>query len=912
MKKETFPYQQSVAEVLRQYNTKLETGLQWREAEHRRTQYGANVLTEKKRSHPFFLWVGQFRDFMVIVLLVATVLSALLGEYTDALTIVAIILLNAILGFVQEYRAEHSLQALREMTAPECRVLREGQWHKILARDLVPGDIVLLESGDRVPADIRLAKTEGMYVEEAALTGESLPVAKFADPLPEADLPLGDRQNMAYMGTSVVQGKGIGVVVATGMATEMGKIAHLMQSEEEEVTPLQQRLAHLGKVLVMACLFLTAMVVVLGMVNGHGLYEMVLAGVSLAVAAIPEGLPAIVTVVLALGVQRMIKRQAIVRKLPAVETLGTATVICSDKTGTLTQNRMTVTHLWCDGEVRELKEIDAVPAGSLTWLMQIACLCNNARLVESSPNGERRKTAGRTSKREDAARSNGNWAVEGDPTEGALLLAALQAGFLPQEWVRGWRRIKEFPFDPKRKMMSVVVEDSSGARWLMSKGAPDVLLERCTHWLAQGRKQRFDGREKGRILEANEALARLALRNLGFAFRQLAPGEMPENDTAAEQGLCFVGLMGMMDPPRPEVKDAIARCTQAGIKTVMITGDHQATAEAIARQLGILPPGGEVMTGAQLSNMGQSELMKKISNIYVYARVAPEHKLRIVKALQAQGEVVAMTGDGVNDAPAVKAADIGIAMGRGGTDVTKEAASLILADDNFRTIASAVEEGRGIYENIRKFIRYILASNVGEIITMFIAMLLALPLPLLPIHILWINLITDGLPAMALGVDTSEENVMRRPPRDARESVFARGLGWKIVSRGLLIGCVTVGAFWLTLSEHPHDLQRAQTVSFATLVMAQLIHVFDCRCERSVFDRNPLENRWLVLAVAVSTAMLLAVMYVDWLQPIFHTTALSLREWALVLLASAIPTFIAGIPGLLSLSRPVRTNVLPR
>ena len=905
VKKEMLPHQQTTAEVLRRFASRLETGLGWREAERRLAQYGANVLTEKKRAHPFFLFVGQFRDFMVIVLLVATVLSALLGEYTDALTIVAIVLLNAVLGFIQEYRAEHSLQALREMTAPECRVMRDGQVRKIQARHLVPGDIVLLEGGDRVPADVRLAKTENMYVEEAALTGESMPVAKFADPLPEADLPLGDRQNMAFMGTSVVQGKGVGIVVATGMATEMGKIAHLMQAEGEELTPLQQRLAHLGKVLVVACLLLTAMVVVMGMWNGHGLYEMILAGISLAVAAIPEGLPAIVTVVLALGVQRMIKRQAIVRKLPAVETLGTATVICSDKTGTLTQNRMTVTNLWFDGKTMEMKDVtqnSAKEFRSLHWLMQVGCLCNNARVA-----------AGMDGKRKAAAdESSGGWTVEGDPTEGALLLAALQIGIIPEKLRGQWRRIKEFPFDPVRKMMSVVAADASGNVWVLAKGAPDVLLERCTRIMSGGRELGLDNLQKKRILAVNDELARQALRNLGFACRRLAPGVMPKDANEAEKGLCFVGLMGMMDPPRPEVKEAIARCRQAGIKTVMITGDHQTTAEAIARQLGILPPGGQVLTGTQLAKMGQGELTRNISNVYVYARVAPEHKLRIVKALQAQGEVVAMTGDGVNDAPAVKAADIGIAMGKSGTDVTKEAASLVLADDNFRTIVAAVEEGRGIYENIRKFIRYILASNVGEIFTMFIAMLLAMPMPLLPIHILWINLVTDGLPAMALGLDTSAENVMRRPPRDGRESIFARGLGWKIISRGLLIGIVTVAAFWLTLTNNPADLTRAQTVAFATLVMAQLIHVFDCRCERSVFERNPFENRWLVMAVALSTAMLLAVMYVPWLQPVFHTTALSLRDWALVLVAAAVPTIVAGIPGTLSLGRTAPTKVAPR
>jgi Ca2+-transporting ATPase len=911
--KEKKAYQQSVEDVLRQYETDVNAGLTWKEAEKRLARYGENLLAGGERINPLFLFFSQFKDFMVFILLVATLLSGWLGEYTDALTIVAIVLLNAVLGFVQEYRAENSLQALKQMTAPECRVLRDRQLQKIPAKTVVPGDIVYLESGDRIPADLRLAVAEGLRIEEAALTGESLPVAKFADPLPDEDLSLGDRQNMAYMGTSVVQGKGIGIVVATGMQTEMGKIAHLMHIEDEEVTPLQHRLAHLGQVLVVACLLLTGLVVGLGIWHGQELYQMFLAGVSLAVAAIPEGLPAIVTVSLALGVQRMIKRQAIIRKLPAVETLGTATVICSDKTGTLTQNRMTVTHIWIGGRKIEVKGEQEPSSGpfvsaglplasqrhrELQWLLEIGCLCNNAQLIENG----RKRIFGKKKHPDKipAAGPEGDWLLQGDPTEGAVLFAGLKAGLNPAELRGRWRRIKEFPFDPSRKMMSVVVEDTSRNRWVLVKGAPDVLLERCTQIVYGEKEQLLSPAFRKNVMQANESLAQMALRNLGFAYRRLRPGEIPLNEAEAEQGLVFLGLMGMIDPPRPEVKQAIALCRRAGIRTVMITGDHQTTAEAIARQLGILPPGGRVLTGSQLSRMGQSELAENIDQIYVYARVAPEHKLRIVKTLQAKGEVVAMTGDGVNDAPAVKAADIGIAMGRTGTDVTKEAASLVLANDNFATIVAAVEEGRGIYENIRKFIRYMMASNVGEIFTMLIAMLLAMPLPLLPIHILWVNLVTDGLPAMALGVDTSEENVMHRPPRDARESVFARGMGWKIISRGLLIGLVTVGSFWLTLAENPDDLLRAQTVAFATLVMAQLIHVFDCRCERSVFDRNPFENRWLVLSVIMSVLMLLAVIYVGVLQPVFHTTALHLREWALILFAAAIPTFIAGIPALLS------------
>jgi len=876
-------------EVAAALGTDLKTGLPADEAALRLREQGPNEWTEKRGKSPFTLLLDQFRDFMVLVLAGATVISAFLGEMLDAITIIAIILLNALLGFYQEYRAEKSLRALKELSAPTARVVRNGEILRVPARELVRGDLVLLESGDRVPADIRLVAASELAVEEAALTGESVPVAKQAEPIAAAEVPLGDRRNMAYLGTMVVKGSGRGVVVETGMATEMGKIAGLIQNAETVQTPLQHRLEQLGKILIALSVALTLMVVVAGVLHGQPLFDMFLAGVSLAVAAIPEGLPAVVTIALALGVQRMIRRRAIVRKLPSVETLGCATVICSDKTGTLTVNKMTVTRLWLEGRTLEVTGSGYDPAGqllehgkpadirkdaALRRLAQTAALCNNARL-EQAVSG---------------------WQIQGDPTEGALLVLAAKAGWNRSSAERLYEREREFPFDSARKRMSVVVRHQGG-RLVCVKGAPDVLVDRCTYVLWGGSVLPLTPTIRRKVLEAAEEMAGNALRVLGFAYRDLASGEDPATDEEAESGLVFVGLAGMIDPPRGEVAEAIRKCRLAGIRTVMITGDHRLTAEAIARELGILSRDGRAVTGPELSAMDDRELERVAEETTVYARVSPEHKLRIVQALQRRGHVVAMTGDGVNDAPAVKSADIGIAMGVAGTDVTKEASALVLADDNFATIVAAVEEGRGIYENIRKFIRYLLASNVGEILTMLLAMLAGLPLPLVPIQILWVNLVTDGLPAMALGVDQAESDLMQQKPRPARENIFARRLGWKIISRGVLIGLCTLGAFVLALrgaEDDPDRLVYAQTVAFATLVLAQLIHVFDCRSSRSIFHRNMLENKFLVLAVLSSLALLLAVLYVEPLQPMFHTVPLGLQDWALVFVAAGIPTFLAG------------------
>ncbi|WP_128894979.1 calcium-translocating P-type ATPase, SERCA-type [Longirhabdus pacifica] len=897
-------YDMKREEVIQTLQVDEKQGLSPNEVKEAEKKYGQNMIVEAEKASPIAIFFSQFKDFMVLVLVVATLISGLLGEYMDAITIIAIILINGILGFIQEFRAERSLQALKQLSAPLSKVMRDGKLQEIPALYLVPGDVVMMESGDRVPADVRLMEESDMYVEESALTGESVPVSKHSQHIGKEDVALGDQKNMSFMGTMVTRGRGKGVVVATGMQTEMGKIAELIQNTETMQTPLQRRLDQLGKLLIAVAIGLTIMVVIAGILHGQPAYGMFLAGVSLAVAAIPEGLPAIVTIALALGVQRMIRRNAVIRKLPSVETLGCASVICSDKTGTITQNKMTVTHLWVENTVIEVTGAGYEPRGemrkrgevmntrnhqTLRRLMQISALCNNAELFQEEVKKEKKKRSNATQQ---------VWNIKGDPTEGALMVLAAKAGYHRDSLEQSYERKQEFPFDSERKCMSVIVQHQ-GRQLVFAKGAPDVIVDQCTYAMWEGKMVPMTSELRAKIISANEAMARSALRVIGCAFRDVRKTEACTTAEQAEKGLVFAGLTGMIDPPRQEVKQSIQKCKRAGIKTVMITGDHQSTAEAIAKDIGLIPEGGMVINGKQLAAMSDEALANKVEDVYVYARVSPEHKLRIVKAMQQQGHVVAMTGDGVNDAPAIKASDIGISMGITGTDVAKESASLVLRDDHFATIVAAIEEGRSIYENIRKFIRYLLASNVGEILVMFMAMMLGMPLPLVPIQILWVNLVTDGLPAMALGVDQAEDDLMEQQPRNAKENIFARRLGWKILSRGAMIGVCTLAAFWIVLQQAPQALDKAQTVAFSTLVMAQLIHVFDCRSSRSIFHRNMLENRYLVIAVLSSIALLLMVVYVDAFQPIFHTVDLNVRDWILIMIFAAIPTVVFGIGSVL-------------
>ncbi len=886
-------------EVIEHFKTDAQSGLSDKKVNERAARFGPNELAKAPKPPLWQLFINQFKDFMVLVLLAATAISGFLGEYADAVTIMIIVIINAVLGFIQEYRAEQSMEALKQLTAPEARVVRSGQERKVPAVELVPGDIVFLEEGDRVPADLRLLWGVNLEIEESALTGESVPVRKQEDVLPDVDVILGDTHNMAYLGTVVTRGRGRGLVVHTGMATEMGQICGMIQKAGQEETPLQRRLAQLGKVLVGFCLFICAMVVVLGLIRGEEAYQMFLAGVSLAVAAIPEGLPAIVTIALAIGVQRMIRRNAIIRRLPAVETLGCATVICSDKTGTLTQNEMTVRKVVVDRDTFDVAGEGYDPKGEFAGtgdrqgphfklLMKAAALCNNAVLDRSgiSVTGLFRGLA--------RGRPTREWSVMGEPTEGALLVMAAKAGFWRERIEVKEARVAELPFDSDRKRMAVVYRQPSGSMTAYVKGAVDVVLDLCTHTYKGGRVVSLSDRDKEEILRQNSFLAEKAMRVLAFAYRELPDNTVDLSEKAIEQRLIFLGLTGMIDPPRTAAVRAVQTCRKAGIKVVMITGDHQLTAYAVAREIGIITKGEKVLTGRELDLMSDGQLRQIVDKVSVYARVSPKHKLRIVKALKKLGHVVAMTGDGVNDAPAVKEADIGIAMGTTGTDVTKEASAMVLADDDFSSIVAAVEEGRGIYDNIRKFIRYLLSCNVGEVLTMFLAVLAGLPLPLVPIQILWMNLVTDGLPAMALGVDPYDRDIMMRPPRHPREGVFSHGLVWRIASSGTVIGLGTLLAFLIGLSMG--DVALARTIAFNTLVFLQLFHVFNCRSEfHTILEAGLFANPYLVGAVFVSAVLQLMVVYVPFLQPVFHTVSLNGLHWGVILVISAAPTVLGTL-----------------
>ncbi|SHF50181.1 calcium-translocating P-type ATPase, SERCA-type [Ornithinibacillus halophilus] len=877
-------YQLDVERLEQKLHVSSNKGLSTKQVEKRRKQYGENVLEAEKDTPKWLIFLKQFQDFMVIVLLAATLIAGMLGEFVDAIAIMIIVLVNGFIGFFQEQKAEKSLDKLKELSAPMAYVLREKTWEKINSRNLVVGDVIKVNSGDRIPADIRIVQANNLETEESALTGESLPVMKHASAIHRDDLDAQDQVNMGFMGTLVTRGSGLGIVVGTGMNTVMGQIASLMTNTKKVPTPLERKLAELGKILIVIAILLTILVVGLGVMQGHPVYNMFLAGVSLAVAAIPEGLPAIVTVALSLGVQRMIRKKAIVRKLSAVETLGCASVICSDKTGTMTENQMTVKEMYLNGKMLEVTGDGYNIHGDF--------LINNQRVNENYTNLESMLLYGMLCNNASLQVKRGKYFVEGDPTDGALIIAARKFGLKPVAG-ENFRIVKEIPFDSDRKRMSVIVEDDNQMRFLITKGAPDVLLPRTTYLMDEEGRRILKPNDKDKIEQAVNSMADKALRTIAISMKPLSK-EDSMDDHFLEKDLTFIGLYGMIDPPRKEVKPAIEECRQAGIKTVMITGDHVKTATAIAKRLNLLPDDGLVLEGHELNKMSVEELEDIIEDVYVFARVTPEHKLKIVKAFQENGHVVAMTGDGVNDAPAIKASDIGISMGISGTDVTKEASSLVLMDDNFATIKAAIKEGRNIYENIRKFIRYLLASNVGEILVMLFAMLLGMPLPLVPVQILWVNLVTDGLPAMALGLDKPEDDVMKRSPRNPREGIFARGLGFKIISRGILIGLVTLIAFMLAYQNNPSNLIYAQTMAFTTLVMAQLIHVFDCRSENSVFDRNPFENIYLVLAVISSILLLLVVIYWPPLQPIFHTTFLGLRDWMLIIGLAAMPTVLFG------------------
>lgn len=869
-------------------------GLSDKQAKERLDRYGPNALRGKKAVSPFRIFAEQFKDVMVIILLICTAVSVFMGEYTEAIAIAVIVCVNAFLGFLQELKTEKTLEALKNMSAPVAKAYRNGEIVKIPTTELVPEDVILIEAGDRVPADAWLMESSSLESDESVLTGESVPVEKHADVSARTENLL-NQPHLVYMGCTITKGHAKARVIATGMDTQMGKIADMLNEIEDEQTPLQKRLAQLGKYIAIGCLLVCVIVSVTGVLRGLPLFDMLITGVSLAVAAVPEGLPAIVTIALALAVNRMVKRNALIRKLHAVETLGCASVICSDKTGTLTQNKMTVKKLFTLDRTYEVTGDGAEKAGefrtegqriNLTLqedthrLLEVAALCNNAELMSDTKDTRRDRAV---------SSARGSFKTVGEPTESALLIMAAKAGVTPASLAADYTRLDEIPFDSDRKCMSVVVEAKNGQKYLMTKGACDVLLEKCAYAASGGKTSPLSAGQKRQVLEANEKMANDALRVLAFAFRPLM------GDDRTEQQLIFLGLCGMIDPPRKEAKKAVNTCRKAGIKTIMITGDHKITACAIAKQIGIYHTGDRVFSGAELDDMDDEALTRVVTQTTVFARVSPHHKLRIVRALKRRGHVVAMTGDGVNDAPAIKEADIGVSMGNTGTDVTKEASDVILLDDNFATLVAAVEEGRVIYQNIRKFIRYLLSCNIGEVLTMFLSMLMGLPVVLLPIQILLINLVTDGLPAIALGLEPAEEGVMNRRPRRSDESVFSQGLLSTIIFRGILIGLTTLAVF-VTLFKHTGSLDVARTGAFLTLVVTQLIHVFECKSEtKSIFTVPYLNNLKLIGAVIVSAAIVLIAIYLPICRPIFSTVPLDAGALGVVFIYSFITPIVSAI-----------------
>ena len=884
-------YQLEPQAALKQLESNSATGLAAAEAERRLSQHGPNKLTESKgRSSWLILW-DQLKELMVVLLIVAAAISALLQDYKDAAAITAIVVLNALLGFSQEYRAEKAMAALKKLTSPTVKARRSGEIREMPAAELVPGDIVLLEAGNLVAADCRVLESASLQTQESALTGESQPVRKTTAALEGAGAALGDRHNMAYMGTFISAGRGQAVVVETGMRTELGRIAGMIHHVGHESTPLQRRLSHLGKRLAATALFLVTVIFILGLVRGEDLKVLFLTAVSIGVAAVPEGLPAVVTIALTLGAHRMLRRKALIRRLSAVETLGSVTVICSDKTGTLTENRMAAATLEVANHAIELSAADTAKRtlsdeefqrSGFGFLLAGAALCNDA--TTQTVSGE-------------------SGPPLGDPTETALVTVALEFGLHKAELERVLPRVSEIPFTSARKRMTTVhavVREGSllveqfrtlmppgcGAHIAFTKGSVEGLLEISDKVWVNGTTEMLDGRWRERLMAANDHMASKGMRILGVAYRCLEVPPADGEQELIERNLTFAGMIGLIDPARKEAAEAVDTCKSAGVRPVMITGDHPLTAQYIATQLGISNGQDKVLLGTQLDQLAAQELEKAAESTQVYARVSPEHKLKIIESLQRQGHIVAMTGDGVNDAPALKKADIGLAMGITGTDVAKEAADMVLLDDNFSTIVAAVEEGRVIYDNIRKFVKYILTTNSGEIWLMLGSPVLGMPLPLLPLQILWINLMTDGLPALALGVEPAEADTMRRPPHPPAESIFARGLGRHVVWVGLLMGLLSAGVgYWYWRAGDP----KWQTMVFTTITLSQMAHVIAVRSERqSLFRLGMLSNRPLLGAVALSILLQLALVYTPFAQRIFQTVALPLADLGLTVAVSSI------------------------
>ena len=881
-------FNKTVDEVESTLKTNAENGLTAEEAKKRQEEYGLNELKAKKKKSLFVKFLEQFKDFMIIILIISAIISGVVGVaqgegregFTDTIIILVVVIVNAIIGVAQENKAEKSLEALQKLSSHVAKVVRDGKLQVIQSKELVPGDIVILETGDYVPADLRIIEAVNLKSQEAALTGESVPVEKMAAKIEDEKIGIGDRINMLFSSSLITYGRGKAVVVETGMNTEVGKIADIINTAEDQGTPLQQKLDKLGKTLGIVALAICAVIFVIGLLYGKEPIHMFMTAVSLAVAAIPEGLPAVFTIVLAIGVQRMVKRNAIVKKLPAVETLGSASVICSDKTGTLTQNKMTVEKVFCDGNLVNLEE--SADMIDIKKLVYASMLCNDTKISEDDK-------------------------LTGDPTETALVDMAFKLDFDPSVYGM-FPRVAEIPFDSDRKLMTTVHEEN-GKYVVYTKGGVDELLANCNSYILEGDIKTDLEEYKEIIRRYNMEMAQNALRVLAMAYKVLDHKPTAEEIKELESNLTYIGMVGMIDPPRLEVKDAVQECKEAGIKTVMITGDHKITAIAIAKSLGILENDDEAITGTELEEMSDEELIRNVRKYSVYARVSPEHKVRIVKAWQANGEIVAMTGDGVNDAPSLKIADIGCAMGVVGTDVAKEAADVILTDDNFATVVSAVEEGRRIYDNILKAIQFLLSSNIGEIVVLFLAILIT-PLlskqfgvditlieTLLPIHILWINLVTDSLPALALAVDPAADNVMKRKPlKNTKKGIFTKGMTWRIVYQGLMIGLLTLTAFIIGLStpdvSQEEKVKIGQTMAFYVLALSELVHVFNIRDnKRSIFKTGIFNNSKLILATVVSASLMFVILFTQGLRDIFGLVmlpAMHVFETVMLVLAPVI------------------------
>ncbi|HZX36183.1 MAG TPA: cation-translocating P-type ATPase [Thermodesulfobacteriota bacterium] len=881
-------HKETVSSVLNALGSK-EQGLSSAEAARRLEETGPNSLKEPPAESFIKKFLKQFTEFIVLVLIGAAVIAAILGEWVDASAIMAIVALNAFIGFTQEEKAAKVLSALKKLSAPKAKVLRDNEPAVVSASEVVPGDVVLLDAGDIVPADLRIISGESLRIDEAALTGESHPVGKDAGRL-ENSLPLADRTNMAYSGTTVVYGRGAAVTVGTGMATELGKIADMLEKVKPEPTPLQKKLSEFGRFLVYAAAFVCVLIFVLGVLRGNSALLMFLTAVSLAVAAIPEGLPAVVTITLAIGVQKMVKRNALIRKLPSVETLGSANVIASDKTGTITQNQMTVRKLYVpDGVVIDVTGRGYEPVGeffngasrmeasgnkAVIELLRATALCNTASIKKND---------------------NSSWLVIGDPTEGALLSAAMKAGLEKDSLLKEFLFAGEIPFDSERKLMTSVYE-KDGEYYAFIKGAPENVLPLCDYFREGDALKPLVDEMRRNINATNEAFSSSGLRVLAVAYRKSLEPFDTHFHRSVEKDLVFLGLTGMMDPPRAEVIAAVEKAKAAGITPIMITGDHKLTAVAIAKEVGIFNDGDEAITGVEFEGLSADELARRLPFIKVYARVNPEHKLRIVKAWKGQGAIIAMTGDGVNDAPALKEADIGISMGITGTDVTREASDMVLIDDNFASIVSAVEEGRGIFNNIRKVVHFLLSCNIGEVLVLFVATLLGMPLPLLPVQILWTNLVTDGLPALGLAMEAIDPSVMDRKPRTRKEGIVTRRLLWVMILQGVFMAFCTLSVFAYELYAEGASLVKAQTMAFTVLVFCQKFHVFNCRHEReSVFSLGVFSNKTLNLAVFAILLTQIAIVYVPGLNTVFKIERLGITDWLIVVAASVQPLVLMEV-----------------